>query len=96
MVLPDIDDRQVPRYGVAVAAEDFNCFGGLDRGDHAHDWPQDAGRVAGGRAAGLRAGFHETAQTGGFSRQNGYRHAGGADGAAVHPRYAEFDTGIVQ
>ena len=95
VVLPEIDHRQAAGNGRAVAAEDFDGLAGLDRRDQAHDRAQDAGHVAGGRAAGRGALGHQAAEASGFAGQDGHRLPFGPHAAAVDPRQPELHRRVV-
>ena len=84
--------REIAR---AVAAENLDRLDGLDRRDQADDRAQDAGHVAGGRAAGRGALGHEAAEAGRFAGQDGHRLPFGPHAAAVDPRQAELHRRVV-
>ena len=95
-VVPNVDhgERAVDR--LAIAAQQLDRFGRLQRGDDIDDGGQDAGGVAGGRGARWWRVIHQAAETRGLARHDGHRLTLAAEAAAVDPWDSALQCNVVE
>lgn len=96
MAGPNVAGNEAAVESFAIAGEQLDGFGGLQRGDEIDDRAEDANGVAGFLHAGEGfRGAEETSETGGIAGENSHGEAVSGDSGAVNPWAVGLDGEIV-